>query len=437
MKLFFKIYVFILLVLLTNILQAQQKLTPKQAIAIALENNYAIKLSNNNTAIATNNVSLGNAGFLPNITANLNDVNRVETSKVDLTTGQTREATNAPTTNINYGVGLTWRIFDGLQMFATYNGLKELQKLGDLNARLTVQNTIADVLVAYYDVVTQEKQYEAAKIALDVSALRLKNANSRYRIGKGAKLEVLAAKVDFNTDTTQILRQQDAIQTAKIRLNDLLARDPKTEFSVEDSIKIDPSLVYENLVTQTETQNPDLQAALINQRIAKFNLQQIKGTRYPVLGLTSGYNFQNSTAPPTSFALRSNVRGFNYGFTASLNIFNGFQQNRIEKNAKIQLDNAALELLRAKQTVNSTLLNSYQSYQTNIKLIGLEEKNVAVAQENLNITLEKYRLGSIVPLELREAQRNFLDANVRYTNSLYQAKLSEVGIKEIIGKITL
>lgn len=435
MKLLIKIYVLLLLVSLTNSLKAQQKLSPQQAIALALENNYAIKLSKNNSTINTNNASLGNAGFLPNVVANFNDINRVETSRVDLASGQTREAVNAQTTNINYGVGLTWRIFDGLQMFATYKGLKELQKLGDLNARLTVQNTIADVLVAYYDVVTQQKQYEAAKTGLEVSALRRKNANSRYTLGKGSKLELLAAKVDFNTDTTLILTQQDAIKMAKIRLNDLMAINAKTEFMIDEIINIDASLNYESLITQTETQNPDLQAALINQRIAKFNLQQVKGTRYPVLGLTSGYNFQNNTAPPTSFALRSTFRGFNYGLTASLNIFNGFQQNRIEKNAKLALDNAAIELQRAKQTVNSSLLNAYQTYQTNLKLIGLEEKNVAVAQENLNITLEKYRLGSIIPLELREAQRNFLNANVRYTNALYQAKLSEVGIKEIIGKI--
>lgn len=437
MKLMYSFFMLILCFLFSNNLLAQQILTAQQAVTIALENNYAIKLSNNNSTIAGNNVSLGNAGFLPNIVASLNDNNRIETSKVDLASGQTREAINAQTTNVNYGVGLNWRIFDGFQMFATYKGLQELQKLGDLNAKLTVQNTIADVLVAYYDVVTQQKQYQALNTALEVSALRRKNANSRYTIGKGSKLELLAAKVDFNTDTTQILRQQDAIQTAKIRLNDLMARDPKTEFLVDELINIDASLKLDSLTLQAETQNPALQAALINQRIAKFNLQQIKGVRYPVLGLTSGYNYQNATAPPTGFALRSNVRGFNYGLTASLNIFNGFQQNRIEKNAKLALDNSAIELLQAKQMVTSSLLNAYQNYQTNLKLIGLGEKNVAVAQENLNITLEKYRLGSIIPLELREAQRNFLEANVLYTNALYQAKLSEVGIKEIIGKIVL
>jgi outer membrane protein len=437
MKFLVKVYLLIGLIICANSVFAQEKLSLQQAISIALENNYSIKLSKNNSTMSSNDVSLGNAGFLPSLTGNLTDINQVQTSKVDLASGQTREAINAATSNLSYGVNFNWKIFDGFQMFANYKSLKELEKLGGLNARLAVQNTVADVISTYYQVVTLEKQYKAVQTALDVSILRRKNENSRYTIGKGSKLDLLAARVDFNTDTTQLLGQEDLIRSAKIRLNDLLTRDANTQFSVEEDLKIDTALKYETLSSMSLGLNVDLQRVIINQQIAKFNLQQLKGNRYPSLSLTSGYNFQNSTSPPTGFALRTNVKGFNYGLTATFNIFNGFQQNRIEKNAKLEIDNASLQLDQARQTVTSALLNAYQTYQTNIKLIGLEEKNIEIAQENLNITLEKYRLGSIVPLELREAQKNFLDASVRYSNALYQAKLSEVSIGEITGKITL
>ena len=436
MNLVSKIF-FFLSIILSFKLKAQEKLSLQEAVAIALENNYSIKLSKNNSTINSNDVSLGNAGFLPSVTGNLTDLNQVQSSKVNLASGQTREAINAATSNLNYGVGLNWRVFDGFQMFANYNRLKELEKLGELNAKLTIQNTVADVINTYYEVVAQEKQYNAAQTALEVSVVRRKNAKSRYIIGKGSKLEFLSAQVDFNTDTTQLLRQEDLIFGAKVRLNDLMARDPKNQFSVEDNFNIDTTLQYETLAKLAESQNPDLQSAIINQQIAKFNLQQIKGVRYPNLSLISGYNFQNATSPPTSFALRSNSRSFNYGLTASINIFNGFQQNRAEKNAKLEIENGLLRINSTKQAVNSALLNAFQSYLTNKKLIELEEKNVGLAQENLNITLEKYRLGNIVPLELREAQRNYIDANVRYSNSLYLAKLSEISLKEITGSLSL
>jgi outer membrane protein TolC len=216
-----------------------------------------------------------------------------------------------------------------------------------------------------------------------------------------------------------------------------MSRDLKTDFDIDDDISIDKRLVYENLKTAADTQNPDLRTAEINKTISEIYVRQVKANRFPVISLNSGYNFSKSTSPPTSFSLRSNTKGFNYGLTASINIFNGWQQNREEKNAKLLLDNANLDFERVKQDVDAQLLTSYQSYQTSLRLISLEEKNVEVAAENLKITLEKYRLGSIVPLELREAQRNFMDANARYANALYQAKISEITLKEIIGNISL
>ncbi len=429
--------IFLLIFLPFSFLKAQENMSLKQAITIALENNYNIKLSNNLTQISKNNVTYGNAGILPVVNGTLTDVNRVETSSVDLASGQTRNATNAKTTNVNYGVGLNWKIFDGLQMFANYDRLQELQKLGELNAKLTVQTTIADVIQAYYDIVTQQKQLEATQTALEVSLIRLKNSNSRYTIGKGSKLELLAAKVDLNTDTTQLLRQQDLIASGKIKLNQLLARDLKTYFSLDEDLKIDKSLVYTELKTLSDTQNPDLQTAIVNQKISELNLKQAKGARYPVVSLTSGYNFANATSPPTGFSLRSNSRGFNYGLVASVNIFNGLQQNRIEKNAKLEIEYSKFNLEFTKQTIDAQLLTAYQNYTTNLRLIFLEETNVEVAKENLDITLEKYRLGSIVPLELREAQRNFVNANARYADALFQTKLAEIALKEITGNINI
>lgn len=431
------IYSLLLFCLPFGDLSAQEKLDLKEAITIALQNNYNIKLSNNENKIAENDLRYGKTALLPSLTGNLNDVNNIQTSNVDLANGETREANNAKTTNLSYGVSLNWRIFDGFQMFANYDRLQELEKLGDLNAKLTVQTTIADVIEAYYNLASQKKQLAAIQTALEVSEVRLKNAQSRYTLGKGAKLELLAAKVDLNTDTTQLLMQQDLIKNGKIRLNQLMSRDLKTDFDIDDDISIDKRLVYENLKTAADTQNPDVRTAEINKTISEIYVKQVKANRYPVISLNSGYNFSKSTSPPTSFSLRSNTKGFNYGLTASINIFNGWQQNRSEKNAKLLLDNANLDFERIKQDVDAQLLTSFQSYQTSLRLISLEEKNVEVAEENLKITLEKYRLGSIVPLELREAQRNYMDANARYANALYQAKISEITLKEIIGNISL
>ncbi len=423
--------------ILINPAKSQEKLTLSQALEIALENNYDIKLSKNISQIAKNDVTLGNAGILPIATANANTNNQIQTSNVDLASGQTREAVNAKSSNLNYGAALDWRIFDGFQMFANYNRLKEVSKLNDLNLRITVQNTIVDVINTYYQIISRQKQLEATKTALEISQIRIKNATSRFTIGSGSKLELLTAKVDLNTDTTNLLRQQDSIRAVKILFNQILARNLDLDFATEDTILIDKDLLYEEVRLAAEKENPQIQAAIVNQQIQEFTLKQVKGGRYPLVNLNTGYNFQESQSPPTSFSLRSNSRGFNYGLTASLNLFNGFQQNRLEKNAKITLDNTKLQVTQTRVAINAALLTAYRRYQTNLQLVKLEEDNVATANENLKITLEKYRLGSIVPLELREAQRNFLLASTRFADAQLRAKVAEISLKEITGKITL
>lgn len=437
MKFSTKIFSIILLISPFSVTFAQQKMSLKDALSIALNNNYSIKLSYNDQEINKNNVNYGNAGFLPTVTGNLTNTQRIETSSVNLSSGTTREAINAKTTNLNYGVSLNWRIFDGMQMFATYENLQNLNKQGELNAKRIVQQTIANVIAAYYVLVTAQKQLAATQTALEVSQIRLKNSKNRYTIGKGSKLELLAAKVDLNTDTTLLLRQEDLIRSNKIALNQLLARDLKIDFVLDEMIQIDELLNYESLKRSADAQNPSLQIAFLNQKIAEIEYKKVKGARYPSVSLNSGYNLSNATNPPTGFSLQSNSRGLNFGLTASLNIFNGFLQNRTEKNAQLDISSAKYQLAETKQNLDAQLLSAYQNYKTNLQLITLEKSNVAVAEENLKITLEKYKLGSIVPLELREAQRNFLDANVRYSDALFEAKIAEVALKEIAGNINI
>jgi outer membrane protein len=431
----FKRYIFLLLLLAGN-LQAQERLSLEQAVQLALENNFDIKLNKNDVEQAKNNVSRANAGMLPVVTGNFSTNNTVSNTKQTLSSGQTQERTGAKNSNLAYGPVLNWQVFDGFEMFARYDRLKELEQLGEANFKLAVQNTLADVINNYYDLVSQQQQIKALSGALDISRLRLKNSNNRFKIGKAAKLEVLAASVDLNADTTNLLRQIDVYRSTKIRLNELLAREISTEFKVSDTIIIGNNLLLNELQSSASQLNPNLQSALINRRIAEINLKAVKANRYPDVNISSGYNFSKSTSE-LGFARTSTGRGLNYGLTASINIFNGYLQRRNEKNASLQIENSKLQFDKITQNITSQITSLYQTYQTNLELVRLEQENLGVAKQNMDITLEKFRIGSVAPLEFREAQRNYIDANARFTNSQFEAKLAEIALLQLSGKINL
>ena len=424
------------LVLLGSVLgNAQEVLTIKDAVAIALENNFEIKIASNNLNIDKVNMSEGNAGMLPTITGSVVDNNRVQNSSQTMQTGQVNSLKNAKNNSLNYGVSLDWTIFDGLRMFARYDQLKELQKLGETRLKQTILLKIAEVNATYFDLVQQQQQLIAIDSTLLISSQRLQLAENRFKIGKASKLEVLNAQVDLNTDKVTLLRQKELYANTKIKLNQILARDVKKEFTVLNDIKVDNSLVLPQLIELAKQQNPQLQTQIIAKNVSELQLKQVKAARYPVVSLNTGYNFQN-TESSLGFTRESSARGFNYGFSATLNIFDGFAQNRNEKIAKFELENTKLAIEQQSQVLESQLSTFYQTYLTNLELINLEQNNEAIAKQNLAITIDKLKIGTITTIEFRAAQLNYVNARVRNSNAQYQAKLSEIALKELAGNIS-
>jgi outer membrane protein len=415
-------------------IDAQEILTPQEAIKIALENNFEIKIATNNLTIDKTNVAFGNAGMLPTVTASIVDNNSIQNSSQTLQTGGSNQLDNALNNSLTYGVGLNWTIFDGFMMFAKLDQLKELQKLGEAQLKLTVITKVSDVNSTYFYLVQQQQQLAALDTTIVISNQRLALAQNRFTIGKASKLEVLNAQVDLNTDKVALLRQSELYTNTKILLNQILARDTNTDFSVIAELTLDEQLVLSELSTFAAKQNPQLESQIISKRVSELQLKQIKAGRYPIISVNTAYNI-GETQSSLGFVTQSNSKGFNYGFRASLNLFDGLAQNRSEKIAKIQIENAALAIEQQNVSLNSLLATSYQTYLTNLELIDLEETNEAIAKQNLEITLDKFRIGTITTLEFRTAQLNYVNAKVRYSNAQFQAKLSEIELKELAGTI--
>ncbi len=430
--LFQSILLFFLCVLHTN---AQEVLTIEEAIKIALENNYEIKIVRNDLKIDETNVAIGNAGMLPKVTATVVDNNSIQNSTQTRQDGNVTALDNAKNNSLNYGVGLDWTIFDGMRMFAKLDQLKELQKLGEAQLKLTIITKISEVHAAYYDLVQQQQQLAALDSTIVISKQRLDLAQNRFTIGKASKLEVLNAQVDLNTDQVAQLRQKKLYANSKTLLNQILARDLQSDFRVIDSLTVDQQLLLPELTTLAEKQNPELETQIINKRVAELQLKQVKAARYPTIKVNTAYNFSESQSS-LGFVAQSSSRGLNYGFSASLNVFDGLAQNRNEKIAKIQIENSQIQMEQQSIALKSQLATSYQTYLTNLELIALEEKNEAIAKQNLQITLDKFRIGTITTLEFRTAQLNYVNAKVRYSNAQFQAKLSEIALKELAGNLS-
>lgn len=410
-------------------------LTLEEAISKTLSNNYDIQIAKNDLKIDQVNVTAGNAGMLPRVTGTILNNNTILNQTQTQASGNEIEVDGARNLNINYGVGLDWTIFDGFRMFARHNQLKELQNLGATELKVAILGRVSAVYQTYFNMVTQQHQLKAFDSIIAVSEFRLKTAKNRFTIGKASKLEVLNAEVDLNTDLSAKIQLLEQYNLLKVGLNELIAQPLDTDFEVTDSMVIDEKLLLSELIPQAEKQNPQLQLQFIQKKIQEYELKQVKANRFPTLSVQGGYNLIRSQTP-FGFITESTGRNFTYGFSASLNIFDGFNQNRNEKVAKIQLENTQLQIERQTQLVKSQLTSLYQSYISNLSLLELEKKNETLAKQNLNITLEKFKIGSVAPIEFRTAQENYANAIIRLTSAEFNCKQSEISLKEIAGNLS-
>jgi outer membrane protein TolC len=405
-------------------------------IGIGLEKNFSILVAKNSEKISSNNFTLGNAGYLPSIIAG-SRYNGALTNTTENMRDGTQNVTNGVVTNsANASATLGLTIFNGFSVHTTYKKLNELKQLGELNTQLTIENYVSDVVSTYFNYIQQLQLAKNLMYAVELSKERLRIDEERYLLGSSSKLQVLQSRVYLNSDSSNLSRQYEVLRATQIRLNELMAiEDMATRFSLKDStINVIPDLIYEKLLEETLVSNTGLLIAAKNKVISEYDYKLIVSQVYPYLDLTTGYNYTLST---NSTALYKNqqVNGLNYGLTLGINIFDGFNIRRQIKNSALGIKDKELKYSEIEQGVKADLLTIYSAYRNNLRLIKLEEQNFGTATENLTIALERYKLGELSGIDLREVQKSLLDAKESLLTIQFQAKLAEISLFQISGKI--
>jgi outer membrane protein TolC len=118
-----------------------------------------------------------------------------------------------------------------------------------------------------------------------------------------------------------------------------------------------------------------------------------------------------------------------------MDIFDGFERKREKSNAKIVIESQKYQYQEIEQEVKGDLITFYYAYENNLRLLKLEEQNLEVARENLGIAMERYKLGNLSGIDLREVQKSLLDAEERLISAQYLTKLAEISLLLISGQI--
>lgn len=416
--------------------QAQVVYDLDECIKIGLERNFSLLIAKNSESIAKNNFTIGNAGFLPSLDISSRHSGTLNDNRQNLADGSQTSSSGIYNNSTTAGVAMDMTIFNGFNVQTTYKKLNELKQIGELNTQLSIENFLADMISGYYNYIQQVELLNNLKYAVTLSKERLRIDEDRYLLGSSSKLQVLQSRVYLNADSSRLSRQYEVVRATEIRLNELMAiENMSTRFISKDtSIIVNPDLFYEKLLEETLAKNTSLQIASKNKRVSEYDYKIIVSRTYPYLTASSGYNYSFNTYGAGN-TKNQQTNGMNYGLTLGMNIFDGFNQRRNIRNSTIEMQNKELRYLEVEQGIKADLITLYSAYSNYLRLMTLETQNLQTATENLDIAMERYKLGSLSGIDLREVQKSLLDARESLFSVEYQAKLAEISLFLISGRI--
>lgn len=426
----------LLLVVLCNWihLPGQEILTLSDAVRIGLENNYSIIIQKNDAQISSNNNTIGNAGFLPSLNLSATQNNTITNTVQETFVSGSKEISGANNRAFNAGIQLTWTLFDGFSMFASKNMLNILEEIGETEARIAIENTLSSIILNYYGIIQQQKLVQVLEDAAALSMERKKIMEAKISLGAGSELQLLQSTVDLNADSINLISEMATMQKTMADLNRLLARNPETRFIPSDSISLDNTLYYDSLLMKTREQNNALLIARNNIDLNTFALKDVQSQRYPRLNLNAGYNY-NQLNSETGYLKYNQSNGPSFGLSLTYPLFDGFNITREIRNARVELNTMENYLKDTDLNLHTDLYKIYNDYVTNLRIISIELINREVARENVEVAFEKYRLGSINDIELRETQKKYIDAQYQLLLSQFRAKQAEIELLRISGEL--
>ena len=414
---------------------AQKLVSVSEAIELALENNYGIKIISNNKEIAKNNAGVLNSGYLPTVTSSSGATFNRDNLEAEFANGESTALNGAKSSRYNASINLNYTLFDGLGRYYDYKRLKETYKLSELQARETIENTIAQLYVVYYNVAQVTENVAVLEKTLTISKDRITRANYQFEYGQGTMLNVLNAQVDINNDSINLINAKQQLVNTKRDLNVVLGNVISSEFRVDTTIEFKLNIDQNDLANKVKLNNVNLLQLDKNIMINTFIVKANKSGYLPSLGLTGSYGWNKGNNNAASFVAVSTNTGLSGGLSLSWNLFDGGATATRVTNAKIELENRSLEKESMVIDIERNFNNAWDDYQNKLTIFQVQENNIITSTNNFNRTQEKYKLGQANSIEFRQAQLNLINSELNRNQAKYAAKIAELTVLQLSGEL--
>lgn len=409
--------------------------TLQELIQTAMDNNYQIRIAQNESRIASNNNSAGNAGQLPSVDVNGSASTSLNSTRQEFADGSVREGSNARSSNIGASALVAWTVFDGFRVYTNKNRLGYLQSIGEVNAKFYIEQTISDLVMVYYQLLYEGELLNNFRQSVKISAYRLSVEEKRSEIGSGKGIEYRQALVDYRTDSIRCMAQQNKIRKLEIDLNRLLNGELEKAYNFTDTafdIHVFPA--KDTVLSRLEANNRQFEIQKLQELISESELRMERADRYPQVSLFAGYEYSESYSQVGFFSKNQNF-GPIVGVRINFNLYDGGNTSREIRNARIEREISGLTREQVHQDLHADVLKLYRDHLSLRQRNQLAEENVNSMKGVYEIAATQLRRGVISGYDFRQTQLTLLNAELTLSQLRFNLKSSEISLNRLTGNI--
>lgn len=412
---------------------AQKKWTLTECIDYALQNNITLQQAKLQKQSATEERKQAKAALLPSLSASTNQSFGyrpwLENGVATVTNGTVNSKVNKTYYNGSYGINAQWTVWNGNQNRNQVKLGEVSEQQAELQTETTANNIQERIAQLYVQILYMNEAVEVNKQSLETSKRNEQRGKEMVEVGKMAKADLAQLTAQRAADEYTIVEAESNIANYKLQLKQLLELTGDEAFDIEMLTAGDEQALAEipALSTVYETAlggRPEIKNAQLGLKQSDIQMNIAKAGAMPTISINGGVG--TSTASMSSQNWDKQIKtnfDASVGASVSVPLFDNRKTKTAVNKARIQREQAQLELLDQQKQLYATIEGYWLDAETNQQKFKTALTTVESEQASYDLLEEQFRLGlkNIVELmtgkdRLLSSQQNKLQA--KYTTIL-------------------
>lgn len=432
-----------LLLVLAVPLLAQDSLSLRQAVQVALGENKAIVSTTADTRAATAQIDEARAGRLPKLNYSesfARSDNPVFVFGSLLTQHQfTVENFNVGPLNRPDSLNNFQSVLSVDQPLYDAGQTRNAVKSADLSRQATAEEqrrtrmqVISGVVRAYYGAVMAAESLKTAQQALRSAEADLQRAQSVLAAGMSTDVDVLSIRVHLAAVTEQRIQRAADLEVAKAALNDALGLPLDTPHTLASGLKpLDlPELELASLEREASSARPEAREIHLAAGLARTQSDAARSALLPQVGFHAAFE-----ADRQQFISKG---GANWLASIGLrwNLFNGNGDKARIEESSYRLERAHADEQRVDSAVRLEVRRAWADLRAAQQRIEVARAAVAEAEESLRITQNRYTAGMSNVTDLLRNETAVLESRTRYLASVHDQRIAATMLELAAGRLS-